>query len=109
MQNLQSFIKGTDIAQFTAEEKMKMGYYAHLAIHNDIGVGSRLMEELTVNATTPEQITEHLEAVTNHHWFDGIGMPIFANTYRKQLEPNDEQGERLQGANENPSVISPTQ
>lgn len=106
MENLQSFLKGTDIAQFTAEEKMKMGYYAHLAIHNDIGVGSKLMEELTLNITSPDQITERIDEITNHYWFDGVGLPLYANTYRKYLTPSDdEQGELMENSPVDPNAI----
>lgn len=89
LQNLQAFLKGKNIATFSAQERMNMGYYAHLAIHNDIGIGSRLMKELTVNVTTPDQVIDEIHKITNHYRFDGIGMPVYANTYRKHLDPND--------------------
>lgn len=104
LQNLQAFLKGKNIASFSAQERMNMGYYAHLAIHNDIGVGSRLMEELTRNVSSPNKVKESILEITNHYRFDGIGMPLYANTYRKHLEPKDnERGTLLQ--NSAPSTI----
>lgn len=88
--DLQKFIADPNsIATFTAEEKMKMWYYGHLFIGNDSWVWSRLTEQLTKMTTvwwttifTPEEICNR------HYWLDGVGMPVFANTFIERMKPN---------------------
>ena len=31
------------------------------------------------------------ELVNNHYWFDGVGMPVYANTFMQRMKP--EKGE----------------
>jgi hypothetical protein len=86
-----------------------MWYYGHLFIGNDSWVSSRLTEQLTKMTTvwwttifTPEEICNR------HYWLDGVGMPVFANTFMERMKPNkDEVWKPIETTQEDP-VQDPT-
>jgi hypothetical protein len=41
----------------------------------------------TVTTPGKEEVTEGVK----HLFFDGVGMPIYANTYRKKMIPTEEE------------------
>lgn len=104
LSNLQSWLSWKDILQFTAEERMKMGYYGHMFIGNDSWVGSRLMEEVTKLTTVGwTTIITPAEICNRHYWLDGIGMPVFANTFMEKMNPNkNEIGKPIETIDQDP-------
>ena len=114
--DLQKFIADPNsIAQFTAEEKMKMWYYGHMFIGNDIWIEnnswiiSRLTEQLTKMTTVWWTTIPAPEEICNrHYWLDGVGMPVFANTFMERMQPNkDEVWKPIESTKEDP-VPDPT-
>ena len=110
LSDLQSWLSGKDITLFTADEKMKMWYYGHLFIGNDSWVGSRLTEQLTKMTTVwwSTTIIPTEEICNRHYWLDGIGMPVFANTFMERMTPNqNENGQAINAPHQDP-VPDPT-
>ena len=90
LKNLQDYLSwAKNYTDFDPVMRMKMWHFGHMAIHNDIWIWSRLTEEVLNTVTTPgkEEVTEGVK----HLFFDGVGMPIYANTYRKKMIPTEEE------------------
>lgn len=60
-------------------------------IHDDSGIGSQLTQELTKTTTTGgvlKVVPGDLNQIVNrHYWFDGVGMPVYANTFMARMKP----------------------
>lgn len=88
LNNIKAWMSWKDIASFTADEKMKMWYYSHLFIGNDSWTGSRLTEMLTkMQEIGGTAVDVPGEVINRHFWLDGVGMPVFANTFMERVKP----------------------
>ena len=90
LRNLQDYLSwAKSYNSFTPDMRIKMWHFGHMAIHNDIGMWSKLTEELLNTVSTPWSVK--IVEWDKRYFFDGIGMPFYANTYRKKLVPKDEE------------------
>ena len=89
LKNLQDYLSWKPYTSFSPDMRVKMWHFGHMAIHNDIGMWSRLTEEVLDTVTTPWRTITKVR--DKRYFFDGIGMPFYANTYRKKLVPKDEE------------------
>lgn len=40
------------------------------------------------------------DAISRHYWFDGVGMPVYANTFMQRMTPNqNENGKPIEAPN----------
>ncbi|MEI6426160.1 MAG: hypothetical protein WCO66_02285 [Candidatus Absconditabacteria bacterium] len=103
LSNLQEWMNGKPINSFAAADRVKMGYFGHMFIHDDSGVGSQLTQELTKTTTTggiSKVVPGATEMVNRHYFFDGVGMPVYANTFMQRMKPEkDEVGKPIEAPN----------
>ncbi len=103
LKNLQDYLSwAKSYSSFSPDMRIKMWHFGHMAIHNDIGGWSRLSKELLNTITRPWQ--SRTKTRDKHYFFDGIGMPIYANTYRKRMIPNNNE-KWVELKNTDPGVI----
>ena len=90
LKNLQDYLSwAKNFTDFSPAMRIKMWHFGHMAIHNDIWLWSNLTEEVLNTIKTPD--TTVVSDGVKHLFFDGVGMPIYANTYRKKMVPTEEE------------------